>query len=108
MARQAKTLRQERAVLFARHGDPDNPASGTLLAKLHRLQEELQHVGANSYATLSSSLVGADASAATLPNRSADAIRREIGRVEEELDSIQKRIDVVDEQIAVVEAECEV
>jgi hypothetical protein len=102
-----KKLHQQSATLRALQGDPEAPASGTLLARLHNLQAELQRAeveqapfdrpqGGSRPAGIA--VVGGIAS-----TRSTGAIQRDIRLIEEQLDDLQQRIKKIDRQISQAE-----
>ena len=100
----AKKLRQQLAILAARQGDPEAPASGTLLARRHRLNEELTRAesGDQTSKTSSASAVamrGGDA-LGFASRRSSSAIRRDIRVVDLEIDELQRRMKEIDRIIA--------
>lgn len=92
-----KKLRQERAILGARQGDPELPANGTLFARRQRLQadleraehEELAVFGVQAPREYRQRLSSSGA-------RSAVALRRDIRLVEEEIRVTQQRMDEID------------
>lgn len=92
-----KKLRQEQAILGARQGDPEAPASGTLLARRTRLCADLERVEAELSGRASRS--GA-ASAVLATHRAALTLRRELNLVNDELLRTKRRIQEIDQLIA--------
>lgn len=93
-----RELHQQLAILGARQGDPDSPASGTLYARRRRLQAELEQanleqVGDSGGKDLSSGGVAVEARARH--SRPIDAIDRELRRVEQEIGVVQREIDSI-------------
>lgn len=102
----AKKLRQQLAILAARQGDPESPASGTLLARRQRLNEELARADSGDQtSTLAAapvapmSMRGSDA-LGFASRRSTSAIRRDIRIVDQEIDELQRRMKEIDRIIA--------
>jgi hypothetical protein len=104
----AKKLRQQLAILAARQGDPESPASGTLLARRHRLNEELARAESAEQSPASGAPIGVveprGGEAAGFPSRrSPSVIRRDLRVVDQEIDEIQQRIKEIDRVIAAAE-----
>jgi hypothetical protein len=98
---QARRLRQERAILTARQGDAQLPASGTLLAHRNRLKAELQRADDERTLARQHTL---DAGGMVFLARPTAAIQRDIRRVEDELDVVKRKIMMIDAIIAREEA----
>ncbi|MBI3468880.1 MAG: hypothetical protein HY000_38235 [Planctomycetes bacterium] len=105
MERSAKSLRQHRAVLAARQGDPESPASGTCYAHRQRLAAELTR----SLAEFGLAVVDQPALAKGLStgrviptrhSRSPAAIEEDLRIVDGEIASLQTRIDEIDRLLA--------
>jgi len=99
----AKKLRQQLAILAARQGDPESPASGTLLARRQRLNEELARADSgdqnSTLAVAAKNMRGNDA-LGFASRRSTSAIRRDIRIVDQEIDDLQRRMKEIDRIIA--------
>jgi hypothetical protein len=102
----AKKLRQQLAILAARQGDPEAPASGTLLARRQRLHEELARADSGEHgagiagaAVAGKAARGVDA-VGFASRRSSSAIRRDIRLVDQEIDELQRRMKEIDRIIA--------
>ena len=98
-----RELHQQLAILGARQGDPDCPASGTLYARRRRLQAELDQANLEQSGELSgegSSRGGLAVEAPTRHSRPIDAIDRELRRVEQEIGAVQREIDSISRIVA--------
>jgi hypothetical protein len=99
-----KRLYQRRAILGARCGDPESPASGTLLARKRRLEDELQDVEVREIAELAAAISGNGGGlAVAMTKRTLSAIQRDMQRVEREIDDLSREIERLDARIAEVE-----
>jgi hypothetical protein len=93
-----REVHQQLAMLGARQGDPDSPASGTLFARRRRLQAELDQANfEQSGEALQQNAHGGglalESVLRTGHGRSADAIGRDLRRVEAEIGAVQREID---------------
>ncbi|HVW35965.1 MAG TPA: hypothetical protein VHB99_01630 [Pirellulales bacterium] len=93
-----RELNQQLAILGARQGDPESPASGTLYARRRRLQAELDQ--ANLEQSGDGGLEGASVGGTALEarvrhSRPIDTIDRELRRVEQEIGAVQREIDSI-------------
>jgi hypothetical protein len=93
-----RELNQQLAILGARQGDPESPASGTLYARRRRLQAELDQ--ANLEQSGEGGPEGASAGGTALEarvrhSRPIDTIDRELRRVEQEIGAVQREIDSI-------------
>lgn len=93
-----RELHQQLAILGARQGDPESPASGTLYARRRRLQAELDQ--ANLEQSGDSGAEGSPKGGTALEarvrhSRPIDAIDRELRRVEQEIGAVQREIDSI-------------
>jgi hypothetical protein len=93
-----RRLRQERAILTARQGDPQLPASCSLLARRNRLRAELDQGDVERAAVRAYN--AKHHSSAVASARPAAAIERDIQRVQDEIDSVQRKIASIDSIIA--------
>lgn len=97
----AKRLRQERATLGSRQGDPDSPTSGTMYARRKRLAAELEQI--QSWQK-SSELKSSQASRRpTSISRPLDIVERDLRLIDEEISATQQRIDEIDQLLLAVE-----
>lgn len=93
-----RTIRQQMAILGARQGDPDSPASGTLFARRLRLHSELESISREAPASAPSSVVETDTVASLLAtSRSVHAVRRDIAAVDAEILALQRRLSELDQ-----------
>lgn len=97
----SKRLRQQRAALGARQGDPESPASGTLYARRRRLAQELESIeteqpGSSDYNPDRSSHGGL--SVARLM-RSAIEVQRDLQALDAEIEDLQQQIDDIDRML---------
>jgi hypothetical protein len=93
-----RELHQQLAILGARQGDPECPASGTLYARRRRLQAELDQANLEQAGDTSGESSPKDARAVKAParhSRPIDAIDRELRRVEQEIGAVQREIDAI-------------
>jgi hypothetical protein len=103
--RSAKSLRQRRAVLAARQGDPESPASGTCYAHRQRLAAELNRslaefgVAAAEQPAFTKGLTTGQV-VPTRHSRSPSAIEEDLRVVDDEIASLQVRIDEIDRLLA--------
>ena len=93
-----RELHQQLAMLGARQGDPDSPASGTLFARRRRLQAELDQAsleqsGEGGYQTALGGGLAVESVLRAGHGRSVDAIGRDLRRVEAEIGAVQREID---------------
>jgi hypothetical protein len=101
----AKALRQHRAVLSARQGDPDAPAGGTFYAQRQRLVAELtrsqEEFGQTTVDHSSSGKAVLTArSGVTRHIRAPAAIEEDLRVIDDEIASLQGQIDEIDRQLA--------
>lgn len=94
-----RELHQQLAILGARQGDPECPASGTLFARRRRLQAELDQANleqsGDSSGADSSPRGGTALEARVRHSRPLDTIDRELRRVEQEIGAVQREIDSI-------------
>lgn len=109
----AKKLRQERATLGSRQGDPESPTSGTMYARRKKLSAELEQIQSEQ----SSMNVGTGKSAgrngsgrniqtesvSTSMHRPLQAVQRDLRLLDEEITATQQRIDEIDQILSTVE-----
>jgi hypothetical protein len=97
----AKKLRQERATLGSRQGDPDSPTSGTMYARRKRLAAELEQLQ-NRHKSLD---VGSSLSRqmTAYVSRPMELVERDLRMVDEEISATQQRIDEIDQLLTTVE-----
>ena len=98
-----REVHQQLAMLGARQGDPDCPASGTLYARRRRLQAELDQAQLEQEGEPSgegSSRGGVADAVSTRRGRPIDAIDRELRRVEQEIGAVQREIDSLSRIVA--------
>lgn len=92
-------LRQQRAILSAKAGDPDSPASGTLHARRQRLQADLDRAKTTEAALNDPSpvrhLVVADKT-----GHSVQQLERMVKQINAEIDAVQQRIEAIDKLLA--------
>ncbi|HUY92183.1 MAG TPA: hypothetical protein VMV10_25815 [Pirellulales bacterium] len=98
-----RELHQQLAILGARQGDPESPASGTLYARRRRLQAELEQAnleqaGEANGKDLPTGAVALEAR--TRHSRPIDTIDRELRRVEQEIGAVQRQIDSISRIVA--------
>ena len=99
-------LRQRRAMLGARQGDPESPASGTLYARQRLLQAELEALEEETLAACeprAHATPTAGVLTRAVHRRSIEAILLDMRRVNEELVGIQQEVEEIDRLIAGVE-----
>jgi hypothetical protein len=106
--RSAKSLRQHRAVLCARQGDPEAPACGTFYAHRQRLATELTRALVEFGLTAGDQPSPAKRTSnghvsATRHSRSPAAIEEDLRAVDGEIASLQQRIDEIDQLLAASE-----
>jgi len=94
----AKKLRQQRAALGARQGDPEAPAGGTLFARRSRLQAELEQVQSEEFAH-----AGGSAAVGHALARPQSLIERDLSNVEREIANVQREIEDLDRRIKRIE-----
>jgi hypothetical protein len=101
--RSSRTLRQHRAVLSARQGDPEAPASGTFYAHRQRLAAELSRSMVEFGLATAETLPAEGQLATKLPNtrhsRSPAVIEEDLRVVDGEIASLQEQIDEIDRQL---------
>ncbi len=97
-----RRLRQERAVLTAHQGDPQLPASCSLLARRNRLQAESQQAEVDRAAVRAYNLKYQASAVSSC--RTAAAIDRDLQRVEHEIESVQRKIAAIDRVLATAES----
>lgn len=93
-----RELNQQLAILGARQGDPESPASGTLYARRRRLQAELEQANleqAGDAGGKESSSGGVALAERARHSRPVDTIDRELRRVEQEIGAVQREIDSI-------------
>jgi hypothetical protein len=93
-----RELHQQLAILGARQGDPECPASGTLFARRRRLQAELDQANleqSGESGAESSPRGGTALEARVRHSRPIDTIDRELRRVEQEIGAVQREIDSI-------------
>jgi hypothetical protein len=96
----AKKLCQQRAMLTARQGDPQAPASGTLYARRQRLANQLEAIELEEAVLTHSNVRVATRSMATIGAfRSSSEVQRELAAVDSEIEDVQKQIDAIDRQL---------
>lgn len=95
----AKKLRQQRAALGARQGDPEAPAGGTLFARRSRLQAELEQAQSEEFAFAG----GSSASVSHALTRPLSLIERDLNNVECEIAAVQREIEDLDRRIKRIE-----
>jgi len=96
-----KKLQQERAVLGSRQGDPEAPASGTMLARRRWLQNELDHAKREQTNLVEIGIApSSDRNGGTRHHRTVSSIERELARVDAEIGATQQRIAEIDALIA--------
>jgi uncharacterized protein (DUF3084 family) len=100
----AKKLRQERATLGSRQGDPESPSSGTMYARRKKLSAELEQIQSEQTSWNSGSGRHAQTeSVSAPPHRPLYAVQRELRILDEEITATQNRIDEIDEILSTVE-----
>lgn len=95
----AKKLRQQRAALGARQGDPEAPAGGTLFARRTRLRAELEQAQSEQLSVAG----GGQATMAYALTRPLTLIERDLNSVEREIASVQRQIEELDHRIKRIE-----
>jgi hypothetical protein len=96
----SKKLRQQRAALGARQGDPETPASGTLYARRRRLAQELETIVAEQGADGDSTSRGPSIGATMLRlQRSSAEVQRDLEVLDAEIEDLQQQIDAIDLQL---------
>lgn len=95
----AKKLRQQRAALGARQGDPEAPAGGTLLARRTRLRAELDQAQSEQLSLDG----GGRATVVNALGRPVALIERDLNGVEREIATVQRQIEELDRRIKRIE-----
>jgi len=96
----SKKLRQQRAALGARQGDPETPASGTLYARRRRLAQELESIESEQSAPADFSLSPSRSSQVGISlariQRSVAEVQRDLQALDAEIEDLQQQIDAID------------
>jgi hypothetical protein len=96
----SKKLCQQRAILTARQGDPQSPASGTLYARRQRLANQLDAIELEEAVVAHSMCqVATRRSVAIGAFRSSSEVQRELAAVDLEIERLQEQIDAIDRQL---------
>jgi len=99
----AKKLRQERATLGSRQGDPESPGNGTMYARRKRLSAELEQIQSRQGARQTVSSRNQFEGSANALSRPLHIVQRDLRLVDEEISATQQRIDEIDQLLATVE-----
>lgn len=108
MERPSKSLRQHRAVLSARQGDPQSPACGTFYGHRQRLAAELtrsliEHGMSRADQPSGVKMSSTTHAGATRHSRSPAAIESDLRTVDGEIAILEERIHEIDRLLTVAE-----